>query len=155
MLTVGLLEVAVFSLNQFFSDWGFNFPKRLQWAKSYIHKYETSKDDFRSHRKYLCELLSPTRIDYNTELETQRNYLLSLFAMRGKTIGEAASNLRLLADNNELWQIEQDILASLTHIHINRLLGVDRKQERKVMVFWLHTLESLHLRPDNICKSYL
>lgn len=140
------VAVAVFSLDQFFTAWGLNFAERFQHLKSRAEKYHSRKA-FREQRKLLCELLAPWSQVPDAPLMMQREQLLSLLAAQEEPLRVLSTQLRLLAARGELWQPEEHILESLAHMHVNRLLGIDRDQECKVYAFWRHTLESIRLRP--------
>lgn len=45
-----------------------------------------------------------------------------------------------------LWTSYDDLLASIAHMHINRLISVQRHREQRIYGFWLLTLESLQSR---------
>ena len=56
--------------------------------------------------------------------------------------------MRQLIEANKLCVSETSLLDSLAHMHINRLLGIDRLKESQVYAFWRHTLDSLSRYPE-------
>jgi lantibiotic biosynthesis protein len=140
------LAVAVFTLDQFFELWGLDFASRLEYIQSHTKKYEGS-EAFRSQRQLYCELLQPWDPDYDQSIQVQREKLRQLCALQGPILQKVGAHIRGLAVREALWLPEQQILRSLAHMHINRLLGANREQEQNAYAFWRQTLESLRKRP--------
>lgn len=138
--------VVVFTLDQFFELWGLDFASRLEYIQSRTKKYEGS-EAFRSQRQLYCELLQPWDPDYDQSIQVQREKVQQICSLQGPILQKVAAHIRGLATQGVLWLPEQEILASLAHMHVNRLLGMHREQEQKAYAFWRQTLESLRKRP--------
>jgi len=145
-ITLDPLAVAVFSLDQFFTAWGLDFAERLCYIQKRIGKYDGS-EAFRTQRRLFCELLSPWDPNYDPVVREQREKLGIVLSVQDHMLKEVASHIRGLGARAELWRPEESIVGSLAHMHINRLLGIDREQEQRVYAFWRHTLESIQRRP--------
>jgi len=65
----------------------------------------------------------------------------TLWADQEELLRALATQVHSLAAGGELWLPEENILNSLAHIHVNRLLGLDQEQEMAVYAFWRRTLE--------------
>ncbi|MBV9690603.1 MAG: lantibiotic dehydratase [Ktedonobacteraceae bacterium] len=144
-ITLDPLAVAVFSLDRFFAAWGLDCAERLLRLESRTEKYQASKE-FREQRKLLCELLSPWEDVYDRVVTPQREQLCSFFAIQDEPLHALSEQIHRLSISEELWLPEENILDSLAHMHVNRLLGINREQEIKVYAFWRHTLESVQRR---------
>jgi thiopeptide-type bacteriocin biosynthesis protein len=141
-ITLDPLAVAVFTLDQFFEMWGLDFSARLKYLQERTEKYGFS-DAFRAHRRLFCELLMPRNAHDDLFIKAQREQLWHICQAQRPVLEVVSSCIRVLAERGELWQTEETILGSLAHMHINRLLGINREREEMIYAFWRHTLESL------------
>ncbi|GCE45290.1 lantibiotic dehydratase [Thermosporothrix hazakensis] len=155
-LTLDPLEIAVFSLHQFFTNWGYDIDQCLQWLRKRTQTYAFSAE-YRPHRRECCELLAPWEPRPPANVVEQRALLLTLThgpSAEGADRGSIAQELRKLGDQvrelasrGGLWVSEETLLESLAHMHKIRLLDLDRERERRLYAFWRHTLESIKRRP--------
>lgn len=145
-ITLDPLTVAVFTLDQVFSMWGMDLSDRLQYIRQYAGQYD-GKELFRPRRRQLCELLAPWESDPDPSLMEQRTLLLRLCAPQEPLLQRASARIKALAASGNLWVEVQELLASLAHMHCNRLLGISHDAERQGYAFWRHTLESIARRP--------
>ncbi|GAB1689720.1 hypothetical protein KRM28CT15_15230 [Krasilnikovia sp. M28-CT-15] len=65
-----------------------------------------------------------------------------------RAVRAAAARVAACAADGELGAAEHDILATLAHMQINRLLGVDREVEARCYALWRHALGSILRPPD-------
>ena len=144
-LTLEPLAVAVASLDRFFAAWGYDRAQRLQWLQKRTEQY-TFRKEFYPKRKPYCELLTSWEQHTNTELPTQHALLYELVAPLENQLPPLVRQLRHLAQTGQLWVTEDDLLASLAHMHKVRLLDLDAHKEQKLYAFWRYTLESIQLR---------
>lgn len=142
-ITLDSVAVAVFSLDTLFASWGVDPPERLLRLEARTEKYQASKE-FRGQRKLLCALLSEGGDSEDTTVTMQRKLMSAWFAVHKQELRELSAQLKQLARQKELWLPEENILDSLAHMHVNRILGIHREQENTVYAFWRHTLESIH-----------
>jgi hypothetical protein len=61
-----------------------------------------------------------------------------------------STHIHQVVDAEHLWISEKSLLGRLAHLHVNRLLGIDRNRETQVSAFWRHTLDALQRRPDHL-----
>lgn len=144
-LTLEPLEVAVFSLDRLFNDWGLDLTERREWARQ--HVVLEQQKEFHARRRVFCDLLLPWQHTNNPGLMEQRALLNTFLAPQQAVIAAVSTHVRILARQGELWRSENSILQSLAHMHINRLLENGYQKEQQIYSFWRQTLESLHLRP--------
>ena len=144
-LTLDPLAIAVFTLDHFFTSWGYRFSQRQEWTYGASKKYAFSKE-FRPERKRYCDLLAP-RGSLDPSLGEQRALLLDLVRPHETFLGGAGAQVRQLAESEDLWISEDSLMSSLAHMHVNRLLGIGRIREQQIYAFWRHTLDSLARRP--------
>ena len=150
-LTLDPLAVAVLTLDHFFTALGYNVQQRLEWTHQASEKYAWSSE-YRSERKRYCDLFSPWE-ELDPDLAEQRALLLDLVRPYEASLGEVGAQVHQLAEAERLWVSEKSLLWSLAHMHVNRLLGMDRNRENQVYAFWRHTLDSLQRRPDLFVPS--
>lgn len=144
-LTLDPLAVAVFTLEHFFTAWGYTFRQRLEWTQQASEKYAWSSE-FRPERKRYCDLLALS-VQPDPDLAEQQALLLELTRPHNAFLGTLGRQVHQLAEAGILWVSETSLLSSLAHMHVNRLLGIDRTREQQVYAFWRHTLDSLARRP--------
>lgn len=135
------LAVAVFTLDHFFRLWGYDLQKRLAWVQQKSEKYACSKE-FHAERKRYCDLLVPNS-QRDPDLAAQRALLIEAFRAQEVLLRQASTHVRQLVKEQKLWVSESSLLASLGHMHLNRLLGIERTKEMRAYAFWRHTLDSL------------
>jgi thiopeptide-type bacteriocin biosynthesis protein len=145
-LTLDPLAVAVFTLDSLFTAWGCDVEQRLEWTRQASDKYAWSQA-FRPQRKRYCDLLAPQG-ELGPDEAAQRMLLLDLVRPYTASLGELSVQIHGLAEAEQLWVSEMSLLGSLAHLHVNRLLGIERNRENQVYAFWRHTLDALQRRPD-------
>jgi thiopeptide-type bacteriocin biosynthesis protein len=145
-LTLDPLAVAVFTLNSLFTALGCDDQQRLEWTRQASDKYAWS-EAFRPQRKRYCDLLAPQG-ELGPDEASQRMLLLDLVRPSMASLGELSAQIHSLVEAEQLWVSEMSLLGSLAHLHVNRLLGIDRNRENQVYAFWRHTLDALQRRPD-------
>ncbi|WP_165423830.1 lantibiotic dehydratase [Ktedonosporobacter rubrisoli] len=140
-ITLDPFVVAVFSLDQFLASWGFSALERLNFTQAYTTQYEY-REIFRPLRKSLLSLLLQEEIHQDIDVKRQKALLQAIIGGQAPVVRQAAQRIRTLVESDRLWGSESSILMSLVHMHLNRLLGAEPEQERKVYACWRHALES-------------
>ncbi|HEX7736018.1 MAG TPA: lantibiotic dehydratase [Ktedonobacteraceae bacterium] len=144
-LNLDPLAVAVFTLDHFFASWGRDLQQRQAWTCNASER-EAFRNEFRAERKRYCDLLAPQgKVDPN--LAEQRSLVLDLLRPHEGFLAALSAQVRQLEEAGRLWVGEVSLLSSLAHMHLNRLLGIDRTRETKIYAFWRHTLDALERRP--------
>jgi lantibiotic biosynthesis protein len=140
-ITLDPLIVAVFSLDQFFASWGVGTLERLHFTQAYTHQYEY-REIFRSLRKCLLSLMLQEETQPDSDVKRQKTLLQAIISGQTPVVRQTAQQIRTLIEGGQLWGSESSILMSLAHMHLNRLLGAEPEQERKVYACWRYALES-------------
>jgi thiopeptide-type bacteriocin biosynthesis protein len=97
---------------------------------------------YRTRQRELREALGDP--DWLASASAERAAVLA--AARAE-LAEVGSRLDALAARGELWQSRLSLARSFTHMHCNRLLGIDRARERETIGLLLRTRESLVRAP--------
>jgi thiopeptide-type bacteriocin biosynthesis protein len=135
------LLIAVYTLDAFFTAWGWDRQQCQAWTHQ-ASKHNDFHKAYRSERKTYCTLfLSQEPTD--THLAQQRRLLLDLVSPHQHALHRLGTQVRQLAAAGALWVTETSLLNSLAHMHVNRLLGIDRHKESQVYSFWRQTLDVL------------
>lgn len=152
-ITLDPLVVAVFCLDQFLASWGFSTLERLHFTQTYTIPYEYS-EVFRPLRKILLSLMLQEETLLDSDVKRQKTLLQALTSGQTPVARQTAQRIRALVVCGELWGSESSILMSLAHMYLNRLLGVDPEQERKIYACWRYTLESTQRYLQSKAKLY-
>lgn len=145
-LTLDLPLVAVMSLDALIAAWGLTLEQRVQHSQPLTQKYRFA-EEFRKQRTLLCDLLAPWDTCRDPSVQQQREYMRAVFARHYTALQPVVQTVCALDEQGSLKQPLASILHSLAHMHINRLLGVNREQETRIYAFWHSTLKSIMLRP--------
>lgn len=144
-LTLDLPLVAVMSLDALVAAWGLTPEQRVQHSQLLTQKYRFA-EEFRKQRTLLCDLLTPGAAGCDPSVQPQREYMRAVFTQY-HTLQPVVQAVSTLDEQGSLKQPLASILRSLAHMHVNRLLGINREQESQVYAFWHNTLKSIMLRP--------
>ncbi len=147
-ITLDAVLVAVFTLDHLFTSWGCDRHQCLTWTQNVSEKY-AFRQEYRPERKRYSSLLC-AQGPLDTELAAQRALLLELLHPQTPYLYDLGQQVRQLADAGTLWVSEQSLWGSLAHMHLNRLLGIDRVRENKIYAFWRHTLDALERQPEQV-----
>src|SRR5579875_2524691 len=147
-ITLDLLLVTVWTLDRFFEAWGWKAQQRLLWVQNAtVNKKYAFSQEFHRERNLYCDLFAPQG-HTKPELIEQYTRLCKLVRPQEEELGILGAQVRKLAEMARLWVTEETLMGSLTRMHVNRLMGIDRAQEARVYAFWRYTLESLERRPE-------
>ncbi|MFC8593891.1 thiopeptide-type bacteriocin biosynthesis protein [Streptomyces atroolivaceus] len=101
---------------------------------------------FRAHRDYLCELLSPWDRQPHEEGRAHRLLFQETFAAQAPAVAQTAEAVRAAAREGVLVGCEDQVLASLAHMQINRLLPIDLDREGRSHALWAHVRRAVRGR---------
>lgn len=148
-LTLDPTVIAAFTLDRLAACFGLDFPGRQRFIEGVAGGDREPVAALQERRLLLGDLLvdrDARRASLAQEQAAQGGLLAGLWAVQEPTLRPLFARVRELAEHGKLWQPEQDILASLVHMHVNRLLGIDAEREGIVYALWRHTLESIRRR---------
>ncbi|MFC5824418.1 lantibiotic dehydratase [Nonomuraea insulae] len=138
--------VCVAILHDLYRNWGMQpRPHALLPPASKISN-EARRLFHRNHR-LLCDLLEPWDAHPDATARKLRSHLVPALGESAQVIEGAGTKIRRLAGLERLHGTEEDILQSLTHMQVNRILGVDRDQEELCYSLWLMTLRAIEAQP--------
>ncbi|MCR5835332.1 MAG: lantibiotic dehydratase [Lachnospiraceae bacterium] len=130
---IGVIS-AIFYMKQF----GWSFSRQLEWLNSFI-----GKDDYKSEhkkvRKEYEEICNDRNEWYSLVHKDGGKELHDLFSAREGFVNK----YRQAIQKNKITTSEETIVGSLIHLSFNRLFGIDREFEKKIMSLTRHTLYSL------------
>ncbi|MER6171623.1 lantibiotic dehydratase [Streptosporangium sp. NPDC001681] len=150
LLRVGLqgLEpdvLAVMAVHHLYRDWGLD-PLRIAGDQE-MDIADPIRKRFRQIQRTLCDLVEPWDRHPDPVARAHLGTLRQVFALQRDTLAAAGTRVRNLADEGRLVGDERRILASLAHMQINRLLGMDQDRERAVHALWLLAIRAVRGRP--------
>ncbi|MDU0812815.1 lantibiotic dehydratase [Bacillus siamensis] len=132
--------IAILSVIFYLEEIGLNFVQQLELFESIVQKDDLHKE-FRKKRKNLIFLCNSNDNWLNLRSLEEGKKLIKILKKREGVI--SSLNKRLITRKKLIYNSYNDIWLSIIHLHLNRLLGVDREKERKVMSFVRYTLKNL------------
>lgn len=136
-------EIATISVIHYLDSFGLSFKDQLSWFNSIV-SYKEYLKDFRNNRQTFM------RIGNNDDnwMSLRDSYIngnkiLSILDQRDNSIKSFIKKMRYTHEQQELYNDVEDILGSIIHLHLNRLIGIDRTRETKIMTLVRHTLYNL------------
>jgi thiopeptide-type bacteriocin biosynthesis protein len=148
-LTLDPVVVAAFTLDRLCACSGLDLPGRLRFVRSVTAEEREPVPVVQEHRLLLCDLLGPQdgrRGSLTQEQAAEGERLADLLVVHEPALRAVFSRMGELAEHGKLWLSQEDVLGSLAHMHVNRLLGIGTERERSAHALWRHTLESVRRR---------
>ncbi|CAM5370834.1 hypothetical protein SVIOM74S_06528 [Streptomyces violarus] len=140
--------VAVAVLDALYDRWGLDVRARFAVAPGAAGAEETAaRSLYREHRDYLGELLAPWDLRPHPRGRADHAALAPLLVTQAAAAAGAGRAVRDAAARGELWGTEEDVLASLAHMTVNRLLPVDLSREERIYGVWKNVLRTIGGRP--------
>ncbi|MGW5201956.1 lantibiotic dehydratase [Streptomyces spiralis] len=137
---------AVAALDILYAQWGLAPAERLYLVPD-------GQDDgaghgrYRDNRTYLCALLVPWDLHPHPEGRADHQLLAGAFAGQRPAARSAAEAVRRAARDGTLVGSEQQVLHSLAHMQINRLMPATPPGERRCYTIWRQVLRAVGGRP--------
>ncbi|WP_144510537.1 lantibiotic dehydratase [Bacillus sp. FJAT-22090] len=137
--------IATVSVLHYLKSFRLSFSEQLEW----LDNTETRKEYLKEFRE-IKDTLIPLSLDLyeepNLNIEGLRE-ILKAINLRKDALEIYIDDVYIHDKENTLLNSLFDIFGSVIHMHLNRLLGVDREREKKVMTLARHTLyNSKYLR---------
>lgn len=130
---IGVIS-AIFYMDQF----GWDFYRQLNWLDSFILKTDY-KSDYKKVRKIYEELCNDCNNWHNLVQKEDGKLLYNLFTSRAISV----KKYRKAIQQGMITTSEETIIGSIIHLSFNRLFGINREFERKILSLLRHTLYSL------------
>lgn len=136
-------QIAVISVIHYLGSFGLPFKEQLAWFNS-MTSYKDYLKEFRNDRKIFMEIGNDDH-DWAKlkECYEDGNYMIDVLNKRKQIVETYIDKLHDVYENGELYNEVEDILGSILHLHLNRLIGIDRERENKIMTLVRHTLHNL------------
>lgn len=140
--------LAVLSICDHLECFGFSLRERIEWLDNIVD----SKPYANAYRKLKNELLGYIGCDSQKVVGhfiANDSLLATLYAERSESIRQYVQHIYIEERNERLTNSLKEILASIIHMHLNRLLGVNRQQEMECMGLARHVLAHFLYRKDS------
>lgn len=131
--------VAVLSVVELFRQFGYS-DEEMNDVLNKRYDVKEYLDEFRQERRMLMQLLGGEHEDLQSA-HTDAFAVYNVLNVRAEAVKRYAGELSKQQDT--LTNTMENILLSVIHMHMNRLLGVDRDKERKIMILVRHAVNSL------------
>jgi lantibiotic biosynthesis protein len=137
--------IATVSVLYYLKSFRLSFSEQLEW----LDNTETRKEYLKEFRE-IKDTLIPLSLDLYEEPNLNIEGLsevLKAINLRKDALEIYINDVYIHDKENTLQNSLFDIFGSVIHMHLNRLLGVDREREKKIMTLARHTLyNSKYLR---------
>ncbi|MGW2641624.1 lantibiotic dehydratase [Streptomyces sp. NPDC001348] len=138
-------HLAVAAVDTLLRHWGVPLAERMDMLPGHPDDNAT-RDEFRKTRAYLCELLLPWERSTHEEGRAHRLRIDASLASQEPAVRAASAAVREATKRSRLAVPHVEILGSLAHMQINRLLPVDLAREERCYGLLRHTLRTLRGR---------
>lgn len=142
--------IGIVSTIMYMEQYGWNFEQQLCWLNTFIKK-EEYKTEYNKNRKIYEKLCNSSNSWDNFCQSEDGKILKRLFDARQTSVNE----YRQAINQKSITTDERIVIAGLIHLSFNRLFGMNREFERKVMAFTRHTLYSLRYVKERINEDNL
>ncbi|MEK3949864.1 lantibiotic dehydratase [Paenibacillus sp. FSL H7-0703] len=99
-------------------------------------------EDFRKERKFFLQWMA-SDLETSDSIQSNLQAIESIFNIRKGAVEQYIHVLYEHEVEGLSTNTREDIVLSVIHMHLNRLLGIDRDRERKIMIMARHALNSL------------
>ncbi|MFJ1731191.1 lantibiotic dehydratase [Streptomyces sp. NPDC088254] len=138
--------MCVLGMHALYRDWGLD-PLELLPPPAARRIPESSRKHFRRVQRELCDLLVPWDAHPAPMARTYGYQLEVILSRQSEVLSEVGGRIRSLASASRLMGDEQQMLASLAHMHANRFLGLGEDRERLCHDLWILAAEAIRRRP--------
>jgi thiopeptide-type bacteriocin biosynthesis protein len=139
-ISIDRTTLAVLEVDDLLESLGLDEPTRLAWLRDFSSSRKESNEDYRRKQSELRSMLSAAP---DRRVGNNGDRIAEILVQRQLALRDAAHSLHRLHVAGGLCCHLNEILRSLIHMSLNRLLGIDRLLEQKVLGLLLRTRESL------------
>lgn len=138
--------LAVISVIDIMERFGLSFFEQFEWLNTIV-QHKDHLELFRQHRPFLIKF-GDAREDFAQLRQLPEGAaILPMLQARGEAIARYTEGIRTCQAEGTLTNTPEDLMQSVIHMHLNRLFGIQREEEQKVLTLARHTLYSLqHVR---------
>jgi thiopeptide-type bacteriocin biosynthesis protein len=134
--------LAVLSVNDLLEQFGLSLEEKVRWFEPRIVQKEYLQT-FRQDRRTYLRLLDPVNGQAALREHPDGSKIVLALNQRSEAVRQYAERVRRAEEMGSLANQFDDLVESVVHLHLNRLLGIDRERERKVMTLTRHALFNL------------
>ncbi|WP_068497638.1 lantibiotic dehydratase [Paenibacillus kribbensis] len=133
--------IATLSVINILYQFGYHEKDAFKLMNQYFD-FKEYLEDFRKERKFFLQWMT-SDLEMSDSIQSNRQAIESIFNIRKEAVEQYSRVLYEQELEGEITNTREDIVFSVTHMHLNRLLGIGRDRERKVMIMARHALNSL------------
>ncbi|PGA90096.1 bacteriocin biosynthesis protein [Bacillus pseudomycoides] len=147
--SLSLEEISIISVIHYLECFNIHFEKQLELINN-VTSYKNYTKEFREKRDKYLQI--GNSFDNWKGLRDIKNesQILTILQMRKEAIQTFNNRMMEVEKQGELYNTREDILLSIIHLHLNRLLGIDRELETKVMTLARHVLHNLRYARERL-----
>lgn len=134
--------LGIINVLDYLTNFGLSMEEQFAWLDKKF-KYSMYLSEYRKMEKKILSLVWDFNNDWPKLRENTRlkNFIYKRLNRRKPFIIKYAEKIN--AQQEQLSNQPMDIYGSVIHLHLNRLIGIDREREVKIMVLTRHTLKKL------------
>nr|WP_249365690.1 lantibiotic dehydratase [Cytobacillus citreus] len=137
--SLSLEDIGIISTIDYLSHFLPDFDHQLEWLNN-VTDFKKYSKEFRENRSLYMKIGNDTD-EWSTLRTTEDGELIYQYLKtRSKVIEEYVQEMAL---TNDIYNSQGSIMGSFIHLNLNRLIGIDRLKEEKVMTLCRHTLYNL------------
>ncbi|MFP7416529.1 lantibiotic dehydratase [Priestia filamentosa] len=131
--------LSIINTGHYIQKFGFDYKKQMDWLDKRVN-YKDFLKEFRENRMAYLDYFEKFVVRHSTLVKSDEIYLMELLTLREEYLERYVDNINLLNQQNILYSSIDNILDSLIHLHLNRLIGIDRNYETKSLTLFRHSL---------------
>ncbi|MCG5103142.1 lantibiotic dehydratase [Oceanobacillus alkalisoli] len=143
--TVGLTmpsdQLAILNISHYMSTYGWSFEQQLDFLNRSTN-YKAYLKDFRENRSTFIQFFNDYLNGFNSNSEEER-FILHCLHQRNDALVSYKHAIEQHKLEHLLYSDETHILDSMIHLHMNRLIGIDRVFEKRAITLYRHLLYTL------------
>lgn len=144
--------VGVMSVLDMMNGFGLSLEEQFRWLDTRFSRKEYLVE-FREKRRRYLQVCDPARDGEALQDDVEGMQIAQWLKHRVPAVLHYAENVRRMDEIGELTSAVEEIMASVMHMHLNRLFGIDREQERKVMILSRHVVNGLRQLPKRVLEE--
>lgn len=142
-------EIAMVSVIHYLECFGLSFKDQLDWFNRMV-SYKDYVKEFRENRNTFMQIGNSNEQWLKFRGFENGPEILTILEQRREAVYSFIEMMKQVDQKQGLYNDVEDILGSIIHLHLNRLLGIDRQREAKIMAFVRHTLHNLRYLKEGL-----
>lgn len=134
--------LGVINVISIFESLGFTFEQTLEWLNDSLD-YKKYLVEFREKRNILLKVGNSYEEWKSLRAEPSGLTIYNLLLKRSYNLEKYSREIEVVKSKGKLANDYDDIVGSVIHMSLNRLIGVNREKEKKIMTLARHTLHNL------------